>query len=121
MRLNLLGVVTGIASGFLVAALVAVAAWAIGLALGTDDPTGPITVGAFVGALGAGYVAGRLSRAAVFNAAAAGVLFTGAITMLSVLDGSPATTGTIGLFVVMGLVLGAVGGAIAHRRSTRQS
>ncbi len=121
MRLNPMSTVLGLAAGFLLAALVAILVWGgERLGAGAADPTVAITIGAVVGALGAGVVAGRFSGAQVFNGAVAGVLFTGSITILSVLDGSPAPTATIVLFVVSGLVLGAIGGGAAHRRATRQ-
>ncbi len=117
MRLHLFGVVFGIAAGFLVAALVAVIIWGVQLLLGSgDDPFGAITVGAVLGALAAGYAGGRTSLAMVFNGAISGVLFTGAITVLSVLDGSPAPAATRILFILLGLLLGALGGWVAHRR-----
>ncbi|NND83896.1 MAG: hypothetical protein HKN46_01975 [Acidimicrobiia bacterium] len=117
MRLHLFGVVFGIAAGFLVAALVAVSVWGVQLLLGSgDDPFGAFTVGAVLGAFVAGYAGGRTSLAMVFNGAVAGVLFTGSITLLSVLDGSPAPTTTRALFIVIGLVLGGFGGWVAHRR-----
>lgn len=119
MRLHLFGVVFGIAAGFLVAALVAVAIWVVQLVAGIGgDPIGAITVGAVIGALAAGYTAGRVSLAQVFNGAVGGVLFTGSITLLSVLDGSPAPATTRTLFIVLGLVLGGVGGWVAHRRTS---
>jgi hypothetical protein len=118
MRLHLFGVVFGIAAGFLVAALVAVSIWGVQLLFGSgEDPFGAITIGAIVGAFAAGYAGGRTSLAMVFNGAVAGVLFTGSITLLSVLDGSPAPAATRALFIVVGLVLGGLGGWVAHRRA----
>lgn len=118
MRLHLFGVVFGIAAGFLVAALIAVTIWVVQLLTGAgDDPIGAITVGAVAGALAAGYTGGRVSLARVFNGAVSGVLFTGSITLLSVLDGSPAPATTRTLFILLGLVLGGVGGWVAHRRT----
>ncbi len=121
MRINVLGVVLGAGAAFLVAALVAVVAWSIQLAGGSDgEPTGAVIIGAVAGAVAAGYVAGRFSIAKLFNGAVTGVVFTGVVTVVSVLDGSPASTGTIALFVVAGLLLGSAGGYLAHRRATRQ-
>lgn len=120
MRLNLIAVVFGIAAGFLAGALMAVTAWGLLLLFVSGaEPTGGIVFGAVAGAFGTGYVAGRFSLAKVFNGAAAGLLYAGAITLLSVLDGSPAPTSIITLFIVVGLTLGGLGGYVAHRRTNK--
>ena len=69
-----------------------------------------------LGAVTGGWVAGRTAVRSVFHGALTGVLYAGGITVLSILDGSPATLGTLLGFIVGGVALGGLGGWFAERR-----
>ena len=121
MRIHWLGVVYGLATAFLGMALVTLASWLVLALLSVDDPAvvGAV-VGAPVGAIVGGFIGGRTAARSVFHGGIVGVLFAGAVTILSVLDGSPATPLTMVGFLITGVVLGGFGGLVAERRRVRR-
>jgi putative membrane protein (TIGR04086 family) len=120
VRIHWLGVVYGLATAFLGMALVTLVAW-LGLSLlSVDDPAvvGAV-VGAPIGAVVGGFIGGRTSVRSVFHGGIVGVLFAGAVTVISVLDGSPASPLTMVGFLAAGAILAGFGGWLAERRRSR--
>ncbi len=117
MHLHPLGVAIGVGVSFLALGIITLLGWGLLAVLGVEDPaTTAIIVGAPVGAVAGGWLAGRTAFRAVFHGALTGVVFAGLVILLSVLDGSPAPAITMVGFLVGGGVLGAVGGWLALRR-----
>ncbi len=121
MRIHWVGVVYGLATAFLAMALVTLAAWLALALLSVDEPAvvGAV-IGAPVGALVGGFIGGRTAVRSVFHGGIVGVLFAGAVTILSVLDGSPASLPTMIGFFAAGALLGGIGGWLAERRRGRR-
>ncbi len=116
MRLHPIGLALGLGMAFLVMGVVTLLGWALLAMLGRPDPaTAAAVAGAPLGAIAGGWLAGRVSLRPEFHGALTGVLFAGIVTILSVLDGSPAPAGTMALFLAIGVVLGLIGGWVARR------
>jgi len=121
VRIHWLGVVYGLATAFLGMALVTLGGWLVLALVSVDDPAVVAAViGAPVGALVGGFIGGRTAVRSVFHGAIVGVLFAGAVTIISVLDGSPASLPTMVGFLLAGVVLGGVGGWLAEVRRSRR-
>lgn len=116
MRLHPIGLALGLGMAFLVMGVVTLFGWALLAVLGRPDPaTTAAIVGAPLGVVAGGWLAGKTTLRPEFHGALTGVLFAGIVTVLSVLDGSPASAGTMALFLIIGVVLGLVGGWVARR------
>ncbi len=104
----------GFGAGTAVAALVAVAGWAL-LAVVADDAslTGPVITGVLCGLIGAGYVGGRLSRRKLFHGTLAALAFGFGVTVAALLAGSPATAPSQIWFLLLSAGLGMLGAFIA--------
>ena len=122
MQLHPLGIGLGLGLGFLAMGVVTIVGWAALAVLGVDDAaTTAVVAGAPVGLVAGSWLAGRTSVRSTFHGALTGLLFAGLVTILSILDGSPAPFATIagvmGAGLVLGLVAGWAGGRGHHRAS----
>ena len=112
-----LGIAYGLGAAFLVLGLFAIVGWLLLAVSGVDDAgTVAVVVGAPLGAVAGGWVAGRTAVRSIFHGGLTGVLYAAGITFLSILDGSPATALTFGGFIAGGVLLGGFGGWLAERR-----
>lgn len=115
--LNLGAVLFGVASGGLVASLLALGLGA-GLTLaGLDEGAGiGLVVGIVAGLATGGWVAGRRSRhSSRFHGAVTGLALAGLIMVVARLGGSPATTGTILWLALIAMVVSGAAGWLAGR------
>lgn len=111
MQMQWLAIIIGGVASTLFSAFAALIIWPVLRLLGNDFPTAnSIVLGVLVGTLLGGYVAGRRSPRPIFHGALTGILFAGGIGLVSISNGSAATTSTISTFFLLGTVLGGVGG-----------
>ena len=111
-------VMLGAAAG----ALLSAAAFLIGLlvarAVGAEEgPVLTLTVSLLVGLAGGGYLAGRLAPVnGRFHGSVTGLIMAAVVVVLSILGGSPAPVGQVGLLAFIAIVVGGTSGWLGGRR-----
>ncbi len=115
--LSIGAVVIGAVTGILVTALVSAAGWALLLPTGIDRPQDPaLMIGVIAGFVAAGYAAGRMEQPSPTHGMLSGLVTALIVGAVGIASGSPATTQTMAILVVLAGAIGRLGGLLAGRR-----